>query len=157
MARFQVVKGGPLSWTTNRHLFNFTTYVTSCVARAGTEIAMNISAVPLAAIGTEPQVRRMSGSVASNSADAFATSNPASHANAFARHFLATNGRTTRMDYGNTVEQRAYALMQSSGWWYGNRGYVEGQHYLYNESNAIPPLFPINYRSGKQSGRPDFR
>src|SRR5208283_1337035 len=71
----------------------------------------------------------------------------APHANAYARHFMSVKGKTTRLDLGNLIEQRAEFRLRTA-----YPGWRQNVNWLYQQSVASPPRFPITY-----GGRPDFR
>ncbi len=150
MARYEVVKGELLPLQ-NIWLYKFTRDLVACVEFACSEVALEASAQPLAAYGTEGRIQKGSVTAGGSAATGFAQSVSASHANAYMRHFLAVKGMTARMDLGNLVEQRAFERLRTY------KGWREGEHYLYNESNPAPTRFPINYRGRTKSARPDFR
>ncbi len=150
MARYVVVKGSVGPW--NLWLYKFTRDLVSCVDHACKEIAREISRQPDASFGTEARIAKASTTTAGTAATSFSTGLVAPHSNAYARHFMSVNGRTTRMDLGNLVEQRAIERLRSH-----YTGWRENVHYLYQRSNAIPPRFPVNYTGASKSARPDIR
>jgi hypothetical protein len=115
--------------------------------------------------GTQNRVVRGSQTAADQDAVAFAAGVAGSHANAFHRHVsnnvTVVGGQprpsTARMDAGNLVEQNAYDRMtglKSLGLF---TKWQEGVHFLYQSSLPSGVNFPVDYRSGANSGRPDFR
>ena len=80
------------------------------------------------------------------------------HSNAYARHFTATTGKTTHMDYGNLVEQAAYKKIVE---WDGDGLLLYDMKlkydYLYNDPKAYHNRFPVCYNGASKSARPDFR
>lgn len=155
MAYYEVVKpaGGSLSLK-NHYLRMFVDDLVAAVQTASKEIAVEISSQPAQAFGIAQRVQQGAGDPSALAAQNFSSALPASHANAYARHFMAYGGRTTRMDMGNLVEQRAYEHLKKPGWIYS---WKEGEHFLYQVSVAQPPLFPIKFVGNKKSARPDFR
>jgi len=103
MARYQVVKG-KIGWT-NGNLWLFASKLVSCVHEACREIAYEISSQPDAAFGTTKKIAQGAVNAGGAAAANFANSIVAPHADAYARHFMSVDGKTVRMDLGNTVEQ----------------------------------------------------
>ncbi len=150
MATYQVVKGSVS--LANLWLYRFTNALVDCVSFASAEIAIGISRQPDAAFGTDLRVQRSSGTSASIAAANFSHSVVAPHANSYARHFAAVNGRTARMDLGNLVEQVAIKRLREA-----YPRWIETTHYRYQVSRPVGHLFPINYLGTTKSARPDIR
>ena len=149
MPHHQVVKG---SFGDNPQLRAFAGDLVSCVQAACVEIGATISSEPEAAFGTQTRVTKEGSTAASVAAREFRDAIPASHANAYGRHFMARVGKTVRMDLGNLVEQRAIAHLRAH-----YPIWREGEHYLYQVSTARAPDFPINFVGTSATARPDVR
>lgn len=141
------------------------------------EIALTISSAPVQVFGVQNKVGKMENTLSSNFAQAFSKGQDLTsalginknglpnngHANAFARHFTATTGKTTHMDYGNLVEQTALKLIlekQKAG----NLKYICGilkssfdYDFLYNDPCAHIGRFELSYKGKQKGARPDFR
>jgi len=159
------------------YAWQFAEYLKYAVTQAVQEIALNISSAPVQVFGVQNKVGKMENTLSSHFAQTFSKEQDLTsalginknglpnngHANAFARHFTATTGKTTHMDYGNLVEQRALKLIlekQKAG----NLKYIIGAlnlsidyDFLYNDPYEHKGRFELSYKGKNKSARPDFR
>lgn len=152
------------------YAWQFADYLKQAVSLAVQDIALTISSAPDAVFGVQKKVGKTENTLSAMFASNFSKEqdlssalgpNKFGHANAYARHFTASTGKTTHMDYGNLVEQRALKLLQqkqaNGELKYRILGKDIGYDFLYNDPDPHPGRFKLNYRGKNAGARPDFR